>query len=513
MEDDKHETKKNFTVRYLTTDDLEQYDTLLRYSFQVTEQDLFDTGWRSDEMQQSKFPVLERADVLGCFDGDYLVSQVAVYPLRANIYGVFYPIGFVTSVCTYPEYTGNGIMKRLMYQSLVHMRERRQPFAMLFPYSIPLYRKLGWEIISDKITYTVKDRQMPSNAEAPGFVRRVDWDNEDFMRLHERFASVTHGCLFRNSLAWEEYWRWDKDDTVVAIYYDVQNTPSGYMVYLIKDDIMYIKEMIYLNREAQEGLWEYIRAHDSMIDEGHGNSYYNEPIAFDMDDGDIREMIRPYIMGRIVDVEQFLLLYRCDPREKGVCFALEITDSFLPWNNRTVSVRFEKGRCSLTEETAQYRVGLSISTLSTLLLGYKTAAKLYRLGRIDADEAGLPAHDFRTGIRPSVPRYKQEAARPQSDARLLLFMSGLLFAQVYLLQPHPQLQSPAFGGKNSSVGKSILRKSSQGLSLEVTHSFSGTQKSNAGISICTLRTICTIVKRPIVTYTVFFCGAVSNAPP
>ena len=62
MEDDKHETKKNFTVRYLTTDYLEQYDALLRYSFQVTEQELFDTGWRSDEMQQSKFPVLERAE-------------------------------------------------------------------------------------------------------------------------------------------------------------------------------------------------------------------------------------------------------------------------------------------------------------------------------------------------------------------------------------------------------------------------------------------------------------------
>ena len=183
MDDEKTETKKNYTIRYLTTDDLEQYDALLRYSFQVTEEELLDTGWHGDEIKPSKFPVLERADVLGCFDGDYLVSQVAVYPLKANIYGAFYSIGFVTSVCTYPEYTGNGIMKRLMYQSLVHMRERHQSFAMLFPYSIPLYRKLGWEIISDKITYTVKDRQMPSKAQAPGFVRRVEWDNEDFMRL------------------------------------------------------------------------------------------------------------------------------------------------------------------------------------------------------------------------------------------------------------------------------------------------------------------------------------------
>lgn len=245
---------QNYFIRRLTTDDLEQYHALLRYAFQVTEQDLSDTGWQDDEIKQSKFPVLERADVLGCFDQDNLVSQIAVYPLQANIYSSVYPIGFITSVCTYPEYTGNGIMKQLMYQSLLYMRRKKQSFAMLFPYSIPLYRKLGWEIISNKISYSVKDRQIPSKAKAPGFVRRVDWHNEDFMNLHTKFATITHGCLFRNSLAWEEYWRWDKDDTVVAIYYNTRKEPSGYMVYLIKNDVMHIKEMIYLNREAQGGI-------------------------------------------------------------------------------------------------------------------------------------------------------------------------------------------------------------------------------------------------------------------
>ena len=142
---------QNYAIRALTTEDLEQYNALLRYAFQVTEQELMDTGWKDDEIKQSKFPVLKRADVLGCFDGEALVSQVAVYPLKANIYGAVYPIGFVTSVCTYPEYSGRGIMKRLMFQALSHMRERRQPFAMLFPYSIPLYRRFGWEIISKKI--------------------------------------------------------------------------------------------------------------------------------------------------------------------------------------------------------------------------------------------------------------------------------------------------------------------------------------------------------------------------
>ena len=225
--------QNDFSIRVLTKDDAEEYNALLRYAFQVTEAELAETGWKDDEIKQSKFPVLERADVLGCFNGDELVAQFAVYPLDMNIYGQKYEVGFVTSVCTYPEYTGHGIMKKLMKKSLTRMKQSSKSFALLYPYSIPLYRRLGWEIISNKMTYVVKDTQIPTKISEPGYVRRVQWNDRQFMELHARFAEKMHGCLYRNNLAWEEYWRWDEDDTSVAIYYSHDGTPQGYMVYFI----------------------------------------------------------------------------------------------------------------------------------------------------------------------------------------------------------------------------------------------------------------------------------------
>ncbi len=373
-------------MRHLGTDDAEQYNDLLRYTFQVTEDDLSASGWEDEEIMKSKFPVLERADVLGCFDGDKLVAQFAAYPLKMNIYGKVFPVGFVTSVCTYPEYTGQGIMKKLMVAELSHMRSQGRTFALLYPYSIPLYHHLGWEIISNKISYVIKDNQIPNRLTAEGYIRRVDWDNAEFHDLHSHFASVTHGCLFRNSLAWEEYWRWDEDDTDVAIYYNVKNKPCGYMVYLIKNDIMRIKEMIYLNREAQKGLWEYIHAHNSMIDEVHGNTYFSEPIAFEMDDGDIKESIRPYAMGRILDVKAFLESYPCDPDAEELDITLEIKDSLLPWNNNSFNVNFAGGTCRITDSPAKLHLKMDIGTLTTLLMGYKTADRLHELERIEGDE-------------------------------------------------------------------------------------------------------------------------------
>lgn len=377
--------KNNFIIRVLTKDDAEQYNALLRYSFQVTEQELAETGWKDDEIKQSKFPVLERADVLGCFNEDELVAQFAVYPLDMNIYGECYQVGFITSVCTYPEYTGQGIMKKLMKKSLTRMKESNKSFALLYPYSIPLYRRLGWEIISNKMTYVIKDTQVPQKIKEPGYVRRVEWNDHDFKELHGMFAAKMHGCLYRNKLAWEEYFRWDEDDTMVAIYYTAQGIPSGYMVYLISSDVMHIKEMIYLNREAQLGLWEYIHKHDSMIDEVRGNNYYSEPIAFELDDSDIKETIRPYAMGRIIDIKQFVEQYQSDPDGPGGIFEFEITDELLPWNNGSFIIEFIDGKSNISQKKPEYHLKMSIGTLTTLMMGYKNAEYLFNMGKIEGD--------------------------------------------------------------------------------------------------------------------------------
>lgn len=391
-----HGLDQELTIRSLTTDDLDEYNSLLRYAFQVTEEDLQRAGWRDDEIMQSKFPILERADVLGCWNGDELVSQIAVYPLRMNIHSSIYDIGHVTSVSTYPEYSGHGLMKRLLRLSLARMREDRRSLALLYPFSIPLYRKFGWEIVSNKISYKVKDTQIhPGRIKdrAPGYVRRVEWNDPEFMNLHARFALKTHGCIMRDSVAWDEYWRWDEEDTLVAIYYDIEDTATGYMVYSIKTDIMHIKEMVYLNMEAQKGLWNYISAHYSMIDEVRGYTYRNELMAFMLEDGNISETIRPYMMARIVDVEMFFEDYRTDDAEADVCFAFEIEDSFAEWNNRTFNVLFHGGRAEVTGMDADHRVRMTIGTMSTLLLGYMSATQLSRLERIEGSEEAIEALD------------------------------------------------------------------------------------------------------------------------
>ncbi|TLD96061.1 GNAT family N-acetyltransferase [Helicobacter jaachi] len=430
----KSQIRQRLVMKMLDTSHIEQFNELLRYAFQVTDSDLLFTGWSDDSIKRSKYPILQHAKVLGWFDkgqdskkvtdspnsqnldskkltespNDKLVSQIALYPMKMNIYNQIYAMGGITGVATYPEYSGIGLMADLMKEILKIMRDSRQSIACLYPYSIPYYRSRGFEIVSDKMTFSIKDNQFPKPPAVNGMMQRVCENHPDLIALHNEFASKTHGCLVRDSLAWNEYWRWDVEDTIVAIYYDESDKPTGYIVYLLENDIFKIKEMIYLNEEARHGLWGYIEAHKSMFERIEGANYSNHSLAFLLEDGHIKESISPYIMARIVDVTQFLERYPFDSVESSFTLCLVVSDPLLEWNNMAFVLHFsaqgfkvemvERGFIESLEFMESKKadsiksaeiIKLDIQTLSAMLLGYKRPLYLRSIGRLEASDNAI----------------------------------------------------------------------------------------------------------------------------
>ena len=377
-------------MRRLTTEDTAQYNALLRYAFQVTDSELAALGWNRKEMERSKKPVLKKTESFGWFDGEKLASQISIYPMEVNLFGRMYRMGGVTGVATYPEYSGRGLMSRLVKQALQNMRGNRQSLSMLYPYQIPFYRKKGWEIVSDKMTYTIKDTQLPKHRPVRGMVERVDIENEDICKVHDKFARMRHGALKRNELEWEEYWRWEADDVLVAVYYDEQDKPCGYLVYYIANDVFRIKELVTINQEARHGLWTYISAHISMIDKVVGYNYTNEPMAFLLEDSEIEEEIQPYMMARIVDFEAFIRDYPFDIISMHEDLHCIIEDPVMECNAGDFSLSWDADGKAILERGGKRgeTVRCNIGTLTTMFMGYKRPTYLRRVERLQAgDEA------------------------------------------------------------------------------------------------------------------------------
>lgn len=78
-------------------------------------------------------------------------------------------------------------------------------------------------------------------------------DSEALNQTYARFAQHTHGAVLRDELAWNEYWLWDPDDIMAAIYYNEQDQPDGYVIYWIANEVFHIKDMIFNNETARRG--------------------------------------------------------------------------------------------------------------------------------------------------------------------------------------------------------------------------------------------------------------------
>lgn len=379
----------NLTIRPVEEKDVAQFNELLSYVFQVTKSDIEESGFENKrEMIKSKKPILELSKVFGWFNKEQLVSQIAIYPCEVNIHGTLYKMGGVTGVGTYPEYAGHGLMNELIRVALENMRESQQWISYLYPYSIPYYRRKGWEIMSDKLTFKIRDTQLPKNVDVPGMVERQEVDHEDVYKVYNQFAKENHGALQRTKFNWEEYWRYENEEQrTAAIYYGTDGEPKGVLFYWIAEEVFHIKEMFYLNQEARNGLWNFITAHFSMVYWIQGNIYKNEPLAFLLEDGQIRETIEPYFMARIVDVEEFLKSFPFKPFRKNFHFV--VGDPLAKWNNGVFGLIWEDEQLTVTREAIGQPVYLDIQTLTCLLMNYRRAAYLARIERIETDKETL----------------------------------------------------------------------------------------------------------------------------
>ncbi|AQP52810.1 GNAT family N-acetyltransferase [Vagococcus penaei] len=388
---DAKDVKKILTLKKVELKYLKQFNELLRYVFQVTDSDLEEGGYEDEsEIIRAKRPVLREADVFGWFnEEDKLISQIAIYPCKVNIHDTVYNMAGVTGVGTYPEYANLGLMSDLVRLSLEKMRENEQWISYLYPYSIPYYRRKGWEIISDTITFEIKDSQLPKIVDVPGRVERENISHEDVFTVYNQFAEQNHGAMIRTELNWEEYWRWEnEEERIAAIYYNKDGEPQGFCFYWIAEEVFHIKEMVYLNQEARLGLWNFVSAHFSMIELVKGTTYKSEPIAFLFEDSEIKEFIAPYFMGRIVDVEQFIKHYPFITTGKPFHFVIE--DPIAEWNNGTFSLLWdENDDLTVSHKPIGNPVYIDIQTLTALFMSYKRPSYLYRVERLKTDKETL----------------------------------------------------------------------------------------------------------------------------
>ncbi|WP_332689421.1 GNAT family N-acetyltransferase [Halalkalibacter lacteus] len=335
----------------------------------------------ADEQLEERLTHLKKhQQLIGIIEEDALVAKLHFLPLEVYVGDMKIKMGGIAGVATYPEFRRNGFVKEMLITILERMRSEGYSISMLYPFSVPFYRRYGWELFSNRIKATMSKSDLHFQAATEGKIRRMfnSPPIQELNDLYETYAKNYSGMLVREQDWWEKIVK----DQQIAIYYDQANQPSGYIMYTVKNKTMKVEELVTLNAEAKRGIWNYICQHDSMSDDFEIITHEKEPLLFSINEPRVKLEITPYFMARIVDVELLFKTYVLNWGSDIEELVLQVSDSYAAWNDKTFVLTPNKIFIEGRDVRREKSLHLSINALSTILFGYKTPSELSEVGQV-----------------------------------------------------------------------------------------------------------------------------------
>lgn len=374
-------------IKQLSASDYPEVFELSQFAFQYK---------LSEEVLQKKEKEAQRHTIWGYMDGERIAAKLHLIPLTSYINGKPFKMGGISSVATWPEYRRQGMAKQLLYHALTHMKESGQTISYLHPFSFSFYRQYGFEHVFNYKRYTIPAEKMAGRWQGKGYVRRSGLDIQVLDAIYTDYAKRYNGTLKRDEKWWKQ--RAFKQVEQIAIAYNNDDEPEGYIHYHVKNDEMVVEEIAYRTVNGWHLLLEFIANHDSMVEKIKMTVPEDDPLPWFIYEPDFEQKIEPFFMVRIVDVLGFLKDY---PFETAVTtkesVTLFVNDPFfsdnegvyrLTQNGEKVEVnRKESGREN------QSMISCTIQQLTAMLLGFKRPLELYNLGLMEGDLAGISRLD------------------------------------------------------------------------------------------------------------------------
>ncbi|UJW57014.1 GNAT family N-acetyltransferase [Bacillus sp. A116_S68] len=334
-----------------------------------------------------------------------IMSKASVLPFHIYIDGKPFKMGGVAGVATWPEYRRSGLVSQLLKHALKDMKENGQSLSFLHPFSIPFYRKFGWELFSDEAKLTLSKEQLPGRLPHNGHVKRIEPDYTAIDDVYQQWAKRYSGTLVRDEKWWKDSLFKRKKGMLAAYYHGDQCT--GYMIYTVKEMKMTIHELIWITPDARNGLMSFISNHDSMIETVSITTAPHERLPFLLPDPKVKHEVSSYFMARIVDVHSFLKEYPFKWDSDAGPLIFHVTDETCEWNNGTYIIKFsetkeneieffpfsaEKTKEGVSCQHAPKKgIHLDVRMLTAILLGSQSPQTLAEEALIESDEKTLAA--------------------------------------------------------------------------------------------------------------------------
>lgn len=317
------------------------------------------------------------------------------------------PCAVIGSVAVAPEARGRGLGSRLLAEVLREFHEDGLTLSTLYPSTLPVYRRAGYEQAGTRTRYRVPIRAVPSSRDSVV----EPWDESsanDVQQCYRQFAAWNSGLLDRSPVWWERHLLTTlRGEAPYRYLFRSDGEVAGYLIYSQRQEAastsglppgpaadymfsMTCRDFVWNDARAARALLSFISSNRAIGSEVSWVGPPNEPLASFFEEEDIRISSSVLWMTRIVSVEK-ALEGRGYPPLVEASVELDVVDPILPSNRGPIRLDVVAGIGKVSAaERATLR--LDVGTLAALYTGWMLARDAVLTGRLEgASEADINA--------------------------------------------------------------------------------------------------------------------------
>lgn len=283
----------------------------------------------------------------------------------------------IGGVASLPEERNRGYIRALFENIFHEMRENKQWFSYLYPFSNAYYRQFGYEAClkkeREKIALT-SFKQLPSIGQVKFF--SPGEDTTSIKEIYSKFIKDKNLAVVRDEALWNRRLSQDpyKNNLYTYIWHNDAGEAMSYVTFKAvskpgyKSD-MEVQELIWLNGESLLGILGFLKSFVPRYEifSWDNSGLFNMNLLFP-EPYDVTGEVNSSGMNRIVDLEEVLKLITPPKGEGRLVF--QVTDNFLAWNNGTYEVTWRNNEVEVEKKDGPADLSCSIQVLTQLITGY-----------------------------------------------------------------------------------------------------------------------------------------------
>lgn len=337
-------------------------------------------------------------NVYGCFRDGELMGGMRLNDFKMRFGLQKMDAGGLGLVAVHLMHKKEKIAKEIVTFFLRHYRERGFPIAILYPFRPDFYKRMGFGFGTKMNQYSIKPKDLPKGGEKNHVKFALEGDKQLVLDCYTRISEKTNGMLDRTEAEVNGTFALAQNKIVV---YKKDGRIEGYITFIfkkasqdngLKNDI-FIKEFLYENSEALKSLLTFLNTQEDQVNRIILNTLDENLHHMLMDPRDASDNIMTAVyhesnlqgvglMYRVTDTKVlFDALKEHNFNNQSCRLRLNISDSFIQENNKSVIVHFSEGRSTIVDDGEYDAVAdLDIADFSSMVVGAVGFKTLYNYG-------------------------------------------------------------------------------------------------------------------------------------